>query len=200
MKRFRRWLFKTIAAVSLLVGLGTLVLVVRSFFVFDAVSPNLHKLYSISTPTASINVELAEVVVRRLARSRTGAITYSEVEQNPLRNSGRIFSYHRHTVERRGFWFHFIHIDDAMKFVPLPPWKPGTSSTSENLTHRIWVLLIPDWVILICAAALYWYSARRYKNERHPGYCDVCGYDLRATPNRCPECGTVSPVKEIIST
>jgi hypothetical protein len=198
MKRFRRWLFKTISVGSLLVGLGMLVLMIRSFFVCDEVSLNFHELYSISTPTASIDVGLAEVVVRRLAQSRTGAI-YSEVEQNPLGNSGPIFLYHRHTAERMGFWFHFIHIDDAMKFVPLRPWKPGTSSTSENLTHRIWVFIIPDWVILICAGALCWYSARRYKNERRPGYCDVCGYDLRATPSRCPECGTVSPVKEIIS-
>jgi hypothetical protein len=42
------------------------------------------------------------------------------------------------------------------------------------------VLLIANWLVLF---------ARQRRLARSSGCCRNCGYDLRATPDRCPECG-----------
>lgn len=54
---------------------------------------------------------------------------------------------------------------------------------------------VPHWsvVLVTAAAALVWIPAllrrRRWLRE---GKCGFCGYDLRSSPQRCPECGAIA--------
>jgi hypothetical protein len=53
--------------------------------------------------------------------------------------------------------------------------------------------LPPCWVWVAFFAALPLFRLKAILSSRRmlqPGHCPVCGYDLRATPDRCPECGT----------
>lgn len=63
-----------------------------------------------------------------------------------------------------------------------------------------WLLLgIPWWfLIALPLAPAFERSERRYRvgrrrrTRRARGLCRACGYDLRASPNRCPECGKIT--------
>jgi hypothetical protein len=49
------------------------------------------------------------------------------------------------------------------------------------------------WLILLSPLVIS--RARPYFRQMN-GCCFTCGYDLRATPGRCPECGTIPPKKK----
>ncbi len=61
---------------------------------------------------------------------------------------------------------------------------------------RVVGLTIPFWACMAVSAILPAYSllkTRGRQRRRKLGLCALCGYDLRATSYRCPECGTVTP-------
>jgi hypothetical protein len=51
--------------------------------------------------------------------------------------------------------------------------------------------MFPIWLVLLLPLAVFVRSLVRLRRIMEPGKCLSCGYDLRATPDRCPECGVL---------
>lgn len=67
---------------------------------------------------------------------------------------------------------------------------------SESYAGGIVHLSVPCWFLTIVTGALSWpwlrafWRGRLMDRRAKLGLCLACGYDLRASPDRCPECGT----------
>jgi hypothetical protein len=187
MKSFRRWLFSGIAAISLVLCLATAAIWIRSYWVSDAflnfryLPPDMSVATKDFLPRTNqqftdISVLRGELLVVRTLRpvGYTGTSDgWNRLTQHtlPLLNRGTSFLNHC------GFALGMDHPADY----------PGASSFR---------LLFPLWGIVLLTAILpFWWLLRfRRTIERgriEEGRCAKCGYDLRATPDRCPECGTV---------
>jgi hypothetical protein len=80
-----------------------------------------------------------------------------------------------------------------------PTHRFGIGWTGESRVgyHEL-TLMAPHWLLALTAsvlpAAWVW---RRVHPVSRAGLCPSCGYDLRATPERCPECGEHSSPERV---
>ena len=76
-------------------------------------------------------------------------------------------------------------------FAANAPPVTGTTVKFVELSLSLLSTEITALIVTTVLGLLWWRRARRVK--RLSGHCLSCGYDLRASPDRCPECGTIVP-------
>lgn len=66
-------------------------------------------------------------------------------------------------------------------------------ATSSSVDYQFTRICVPYWCLALIGAMLPGIRIGRWLRRRpRAGLCARCGYDLRATPDRCPECGSVT--------
>lgn len=100
------------------------------------------------------------------------------------------FDSYCYPFRERAFWYK-NSLPDWMSF--------GFDSFEPNITggpaleDRITKAWMPLWFVFLLTLIplAFIYRSIRRENRFASGLCRKCGYDLRETPKRCPECGTV---------
>ena len=167
----RRRLFTLCTALSLLLCVAVCVLWVRSYW------RNEYVIWSNGDPIQRVSIQVssgaAKVTWARYVPNVELDEPWLQVYSSPKPYD--LYRDVRDSTEWHRTWMGFVYGGEDWQFrkwlrcVVLPLWFP--------------------FVVFFVPPAL-WLMSRHSRYRRHRlGLCVHCGYDLRASPGRCPECG-----------
>ncbi len=182
MKCYRRWLFNGVALLSLVIWLAAAGMWVQSYWIVDG-------LIWIEGPKEQCWI-----------CSSCGGIRFSHTDGPYVMSTTRGAFYHD-VIRSPGYYPYFEYpigtpITDmrtrGFQFIFFNRSGDHIQSVTFPLALIVFAGLIPSVI----------WARREIKRRQisQAGLCAHCRYDLRATPDRCPECGTIPPKREIIST
>jgi len=82
-----------------------------------------------------------------------------------------------------------IHIPVLLDIVRRHP-NPAAPVVTQSIVLAWWPVMLLAGIL----PSFRFFSWRRRRLRRRSGMCVKCSYDLRASKDRCPECGTPVPV------
>jgi hypothetical protein len=193
MNRTRRAPFNIIFWVSVLVAIAIAVLWVRSYRTPDEIEVGY---WNYRPHIDAPSYRDADMV---LALHTAGRWTIARHRRNCVAlmpSVGYAGFYHRGPGEHDECWVIEHPAADDLPYLEREvfgassghtPWFLGFRYSNTRYTRA---LAFPDSALIalgVFTAAFAFIG--RLMRRRPPGFCSGCGYDLRASPERCPECG-----------
>ena len=167
----RRWILNTAAALSLVLFLGTVGLWAESY------KYSRGTLYEWSGGAVQHLSDRGEVVAIRV---HLPVILSPKGWSSVRRRVGNVSFSKSRLLDRYLWGFGYAWAGP----VPLP----------QPLRGSFYALVVPHWFLALLFALLPAVRLiKRWRNRIPPGNCQKCGYDLRASEDRCPECGAPIP-------
>jgi hypothetical protein len=189
----RRRLFTIAAAVSALICATTLMLWVHSYWREDGVG--WHS-YHFANDRARMRSAFAHSASGRLwiEAARQDVTTVPGTYAGPTSGSQSGFSWHSGRTRPPRFLQDFFY--DRSGFAFEGYWNRQNTGSNFTDIESGFTLVLPHWFVAVLSVILpdLWWRGKKRRLRQHRlahKLCVTCGYDLRATPDRCPECGAV---------
>jgi hypothetical protein len=191
----KRWMWNILCAFSLLLWVATVGLWLRSHWIDDLwVIPSPATYSAVRSVRGNLELICTNGTGTRSPPKRLGLGSFDMDAEGAY---PMLIPTIHHQPPSAACRFGIIGVELDSYIMPLKSrHQPRPVLLKYSGAYRGYRLFIPHWLLalLYLVMPLGWFKgAIRQRRRPKLGLCQKCGYDLRASPERCPECGTAIP-------